>query len=235
MPLRILNRSHHAHHPGAQQGAGKSAIRKSCARAAWLASLLLAATALLMATAALPVQPTPGGTTGTAVDSWLKDLIVITGVSVTYDSNLFRNPGLLVSRNPTPSPAAISDCASTNPRPAAISARYHPELYPLRQIQYLDFDALNYSGAWNWKLGTRVSGKLSASRSESLAPFEDTLGFGRNVRISQNQAFDLDGWMVDGWHLLLGVSQADQKSEQKASSTARPTSARPVPASASNT
>ena len=82
------------------------------------------------------------------------------------------------------------------------------------KFKYLDFDALNYNGSWQWQFGTRFSGKLSASRSESLAPFEDALGTQRNVRIVENQAFDVDAWAFGGWHLLLGVIQDDQSSEQ---------------------
>lgn len=160
-------------------------------------------------------QPVARAQTDNAMDTPFKALIVVVGGSVTYDSNLFRNPGLLTQ--PQSDTITSGQVGLRFDKPYALQhfrlditqsyTRYN-------KFKYLDFDALNYSGAWTWKLGTRVSGKLSASRAESLAPFEDTLGFGRNVRINQNQAFDLDGWIVDGWHLLLGVSQADQKSEQ---------------------
>lgn len=180
----------------------------------WRLAIIITSVAVALAPPTVLAQSAaPTGTTTT--DSPFKDLSVVVGGSVTYDSNLFRNPGLLIKPQ--------SD-TFTN---AYVGLRFDKP-YALQRFQiditqsytrydkfsYLDFDALNYSGAWSWKLGTRVSGKLSASRTESLAPFEDTLGFGRNVQISQNQAFDLDAWMVDGWHLLLGVSQADQKSEQ---------------------
>lgn len=150
-----------------------------------------------------------------AMDTPFKALIVVVGGSVTYDSNVFRNPGLLIKPQ--------SDTITSGQIGLRLDKPYALQHFQLDitqsytrydKFKYLDFDALNYSGAWTWKLGTRVSGKLSASRTESLAPFEDTLSFRRNVRINQNQAFDLDGWLVDGWHLLLGVSQADQKSEQ---------------------
>lgn len=153
--------------------------------------------------------------TGTALDSPFKALSVIVGGSVTYDTNLFRNPGILI--NPQSDTITSANIGLRLDQPYA-QQRFQLDITKsytrYDKFNYLDFEALNYSGAWNWKLGTRLSGKLSASRSESLAPFEDTLSFRRNLRISQNQAFDLDAWMLDGWHLLLGVSQADQKSDQ---------------------
>jgi exopolysaccharide biosynthesis operon protein EpsL len=81
----------------------------------------------------------------------------------------------------------------------------------------LDFDSLDYRGAWLWQVGSRVTGTLSADRKESLAPFEDALNSGstaRNVRINENRVFNLDARAFADWHLLLGVNQSNQKSEQ---------------------
>ncbi len=149
----------------------------------------------------------------TSTDNPLKVFTVLVDSSVTSDSNLFRRSEAL----------AQSDTITTGKLGFRFDKPYGQQHFQIEvaktltkyeKFSYLDFDAINYNGAWLWHLGPRISGKLSASRSESLAPFEDTLGTQRNVRISQNQAFDLDGQISGGWHLLLGTAQNDQKSEQ---------------------
>jgi len=163
--------------------------------------------------AALAQSPAPAA--NAMETSLTKDVSVIVGGGVTHDSNLFRNPGLLVGKQSDTYTNAYVGLRLDKPY---LQQRFQLDITQsyiwYDKFSYLDYDALNYSGAWLWQLGTRFSGRLSASRAESLAPFEDTLSFRRNLRITQNQAFDLDGWLVDGWHLLLGVSQDDQKSEQ---------------------
>ena len=148
-----------------------------------------------------------------STDNPFKVFTVLVDGSVTSDSNLFRRPEAF----------AQSDTITTGKLGFRFDKPYSQQHFQLEvaktitkyeKFSYLDFDALNYNGAWQWHLGPRISGKLSASRSESLAPFEDTLGTQRNVRITQNQAFDLDGQIGGGWHLLLGTAQNDQKSEQ---------------------
>ena len=139
---------------------------------------------------------------------------VFVGGSVSHDSNLFR---LTNSANPK------SDTINATGVGLRIDKPYSRQRFQLdvsetatryNKFSYLNFDALNYRGAWLWNLGPRLSGTLSADRSKALAPFEDTLGNQRNVSITKSHAFNIDGWAFGGWHLLLGVSQSDQKSEQ---------------------
>jgi len=176
----------------------------------------LTSAAIAIASAATPawsqVAASNSSSNGTAEYPFQKDLTLVAGGGVTSDSNLFRRP--------TPQSETISNGyiglrldKSYGQQQVQLNVTQTATRYG--KFKYLDFDSLSYSGAWNWRLGKHFSGNLSASRNESLSPFEDTAaGIGRNVRISQNQAFDLDSWITDGWHLLLGVSQSDQKSEQ---------------------
>lgn len=177
-----------------------------------LGRLLISATVLLAAPSAWSQFTAPSGTNESTVPL-LKELTVITGATVTNDSNLFRRPGALAQ-----SETITSGYLGLRLDKALAQQQFQLDITKTvtryDKFDYLNFDALSYSGTWNWRLGTRLSGKLSASRTESLAPFEDTLGAGRNVRISENQALDADVWATGGWHLLLGISQADQKSEQ---------------------
>jgi len=151
----------------------------------------------------------------TGTDTPLKNLTVLVGGSVTHDSNLFRSPGL-TGIGPQ------SDTISTAYVGLRLDQPYGLQRFTLDLTQsynrydrfsYLDYEPLTYGGAWLWQLGTRLSGRLGVTRSETQS-FENQLSPLRNVRINQTEAFDLDAWMLDGWHLLLGVGQSDQKSER---------------------
>ena len=80
------------------------------------------------------------------------------------------------------------------------------------KFAFLDRNAFNYQGAWQWHLTPRISGTLSASRSESLVAFDDTQTLVRNVRVTTNRGLSLDAWLFGGWHLLGGVSESVSKS-----------------------
>ena len=80
------------------------------------------------------------------------------------------------------------------------------------KFAFLNNKAFNYQGAWYWHLTPRISGTLSADRSESLIPFDDTRELTRNVRVSRNEGLSVDGWLFGGWHLLGGLSESSTKS-----------------------
>ncbi|MGH8730416.1 MAG: XrtB/PEP-CTERM-associated polysaccharide biosynthesis outer membrane protein EpsL [Burkholderiales bacterium] len=140
-------------------------------------------------------------------------LNVVAGAGVTYDSNLFR-----VANDPQ------SDIISNASVGLRIDKRYAQQRFQFDitetasrygNFSQLDFDALDYRGAWLWHFSPRLSGTLSASRYENPVPFEDTLGFKRrDVRTNENYVFSLDAWVSGGWHLLLGASAEKQTSEQ---------------------
>lgn len=149
--------------------------------------------------------------TTTTAESPFKPLSVFTGVTVSHDSNVFRQP------------SARSDTITSGYIGLRLDKAYSRQQFLLTVVQRatrydrlsdLNYDGTDYDGNWNWQAGKRFNGKLSASRTQSLVPFNDTLGTGRNVRITQNQAFDLDGLIDGGWHGLLGLSQSEQKSER---------------------
>lgn len=79
------------------------------------------------------------------------------------------------------------------------------------KFAFLDRNGFSYNGAWQWHLTPRISGTLSADRSESLVGFADTQVLSRNVLVTSNQGLSLDGWLFGGWHLLGGVSTTTQK------------------------
>jgi hypothetical protein len=86
--------------------------------------------------------------------------------------------------------------------------------YSYANFSELDFTGLNYFGAWYWHLTPRISGSLSASRTETPTQFSYTLSRQSNVATDENYVFNLAGNVSGGWHVLLGASQVDRTSEQ---------------------
>jgi exopolysaccharide biosynthesis operon protein EpsL len=139
------------------------------------------------------------------------------GVSVSHDSNFFRDPGLL--RDPQ------SETVTTGYLGLRIDKPYAQQRFLLDatatafrydKFSYLNFNALDYRAAWDWRLTSRLSGMLSAARSETPTQFQNSSGQQSNVTITENYVFSLDGWLFGGWHLLLGAPQSNRTSEQSA-------------------
>jgi exopolysaccharide biosynthesis operon protein EpsL len=141
----------------------------------------------------------------------------VVGADVSYDSNLFRQPSSAKLTSDTLGIAYVGLRIDTQQSLQRFQLDITETMRRYANTTSLNFDALDYRGAWLWQVGTRVTGTLSADRKESLAPFEDALNPGnnlRNVRINENRIFNLDAWAFDDWHLLLGINQSTQKSEQ---------------------
>jgi len=148
-----------------------------------------------------------------SLDNPVKVFTVFIDGSVSSDSNLFRRPSQFAqSETITAAKLGLRLDKPMGLQHFRLEVAKSATTY--EKFKYLDFDSTDYNGSWQWQFGTRLSGNLKASRTESLAPFEDTLGAQRNVRITENQALDLDAWAFGGWHILFGASQDDQRSEQ---------------------
>lgn len=170
---------------------------------------LLAGTTLALP--AFAEVPEPSG----AVEDLLhKDLKISVGGTVTHNSNQFLSPK---SVNP------LSETLTATNIGLALDKTYSRQRFKLDLTQSvnryakssrLNFDSLNYQGAWQWQITSRLSGSLSASRRESLVPFEVDGGTVRNLSVSENRSFKIDASNLGNWHLLAGLSQSDQKSEQ---------------------
>jgi exopolysaccharide biosynthesis operon protein EpsL len=123
--------------------------------------------------------------------------------------------------NPLRQPEAVSDRISTLFLGLRVDRAYAQQrllldvtttAYRYDRLSYLDFDALNYSGLWAWRLGRRWNGTLGAERSESLVNYSE---FGdpsvRNV-LTQERAFaSAEAWLGGGWHLRGGLERLTQK------------------------
>jgi exopolysaccharide biosynthesis operon protein EpsL len=141
---------------------------------------------------------------------------LVVGADVSRDSNLFRQPS---------SARLTADTISMAYVGLRVDKQYSLQRFQLdvtetvrsyAKTKTLDFNSLDYRGAWLWQVGPRLTGTLSADRRESLVPFEDVLNPGttvRNVRVTENRAFTLDGWAIGDWHLILGANQTSQVSD----------------------
>jgi len=151
------------------------------------------------------------------------DFNVVTGGSVTYDSNIFR---LSSSADPQTALGRTSKADVTKLFYAGIK---YDKQYSLQRLQLdvtqswsrhvdfprLDFDSLEYRANWQWYVTPKLSGTVHADRSKALVSFEDFSGTQRITRINETRRFSLDANPVGGWHALGGVSEKVQSSSQR--------------------
>ena len=140
-----------------------------------------------------------------------RPLMVLIGSSVTSDSNVFHlsasdDPQALLGR------PSKSDRISTTYAGLRLDKPYAQQrflldvtetAYRYDNFSFLDFNALQYQGAWQWHFTPRVSGTLAADRTEALVNYTDFRNTSqRNVRTVQNNSLSMDAWMFGGWHLV---------------------------------
>lgn len=173
------------------------------------------ATMCMIATASM-TQPAAAQFEGEASDANGRPVSVVLGADIRQDSNLFRQPS---SAQLTSDTITVAYVGLRIDKPVSLQ-RFQLDITETMtkyaKTSYLDFNALDYGGAWLWQIGPRISGTLSADRKESLVPFEDVNNPGNpapNVRISENKVFSLDAWALGNWHLLLGAGQSSQTSD----------------------
>jgi exopolysaccharide biosynthesis operon protein EpsL len=127
------------------------------------------------------------------------------GGSLARDSNIFRAPDARADNIGTAYLGVALDKSYAQQR---IRADVTLTAYRYENFSYLDFEGLNYLGAWEWRLTPRISGTLTASRAESLADYSEFRNSGqRNVRTTENSAALADAWLFGGWHVTGGWTQ----------------------------
>jgi len=127
------------------------------------------------------------------------------GGSLGYDSNFFRSPEASSERVATAYAGLSIDKAYAQQRfrldLTEIAYRYD-------NFSHLDFEALNYLGAWDWKLGPRIGGTLSATRAQSLVDYSEFRNPGQqNIRTTENYAAGVEARVFGGWHLTGALSE----------------------------
>lgn len=145
--------------------------------------------------------------------------------TVLWDGNVFRLPAEAADPQSARGISGKADRIATSLVGLVLDKAYAQQRVQLEltqtAIRYdkfstLNRDAFEYRGNWRWHLTPRISGSVSASRSESLVSFEDEQVVQRIVRVTSNRGATVDGWLFGGWHLLAGVSETTTTSSGQA-------------------
>jgi hypothetical protein len=94
------------------------------------------------------------------------------GGSRSWDSNIFRQPAG-AARQERINQAYVGLSIDKPYAQQRFRLDITETAYRYENFSHLDFDALNYLGAWGWRLGPRLGGTLSAARAESLADYSE--------------------------------------------------------------
>src|SRR6266480_2406423 len=147
-------------------------------------------------------------------------VMALIGSSVTWDSNVFHLPSSVDAQALLGRPAKSDRISATYAglrvdKPYA-QQRFLLELtetaYRYDNFSFLDFNALQYQGSWQWHFTPRVSGTLAADRTEALVNYTDFRDPStRNVRTIDNRLLSVDAWLFGGWHLLGAARQQAAK------------------------
>ena len=141
-----------------------------------------------------------------------RPVMLVVGGNVTWDDNLFRVPHTQPVQSDRISSAYVGVRVDKPYGQQRLLFNVTETAYRYQKLSYLDFEALDYRGAWQWRLGPRVSGVLSADRSEAQVNYADTTDTSqRNLRTTQNQRFSVDGWVSGGWHLVASALRREQR------------------------
>lgn len=81
---------------------------------------------------------------------------------------------------------------------------------------FLNSDAVNYTGRWLWEIGgSHLHGELAADRSEVQNSFAEVRNFSqRNMRVGENQRFNVEYDFHPSWHLVGSLSHHTVTNEQ---------------------
>lgn len=139
----------------------------------------------------------------------------VVGTTATYDNNLFRlSSGGAV---PVPGQSSRSDMIYTAYAGIRVDKQYSLQRFQLdatatrytfRTYDFLNFSSVDYRAAWLWSVTPRLTGTLSADRTENQTSYADfARGNTQNIQINESRRFMADWWATGGWHLTGGVYQ----------------------------
>jgi exopolysaccharide biosynthesis operon protein EpsL len=130
----------------------------------------------------------------------------VAGVSRQHDNNIFKTASAEESEQITSLFAGLRLDKQYSLQRFKASATVTNNRYS--NNDYLNFTSKNFDLAWLWALTPKLTGTISADRSESLNDFNDFRNQSvLNVKTTQNQLFQADLAPGGGWHLLAGVSR----------------------------
>lgn len=132
------------------------------------------------------------------------------------ESNLFRQPA-----------HEQGDTIQTTALTLALSKPFSQQRFSLdttlidyrySKNDYLDYQAKNYNGTWNWALTHRLSGVLMATQTEVQNSFVDytanTPQTRRNIRTTQVHHAGAEWKITEGWRLVGGLTNNEQRNSE---------------------
>lgn len=147
-------------------------------------------------------------------------LSYVVSAGMVYDNNVFRLPSWVdpqtVIGKPTKSDQIQSESIGIN-----LDKKYSNQDVQFKAnvtnnkfstFSFLDYFNTKYSAAWNWNLGTRLSGSLSDDRTQTLSSFTDIHTYTRNLITVDTRHLDADWWVESNWHVLLGTTDSKSTS-----------------------
>ena len=136
-------------------------------------------------------------------------LNVVGGISVLRDSNVFKRKDATADTTQSYFAGLRLDLPYSQQRFELDVTR---TAYRHTDLAFLDFDGTDYRGAWRWYLTSRLTGSLTAARTEQQVPYLDFQGTQKNIARTRREGFTLDGVVGYGVHVIGGASHVEQTS-----------------------
>lgn len=154
---------------------------------------------------------------------------ILLGADVKYEDNLFR-----VDEDTPLGNASKHDLVHTYSAGIRFDKKYSLQRLQLeatftdnryQENDFLDWKGFNYRAAWLWSLTPRITGRLLATRNETLNNFGDfrridpnaDTGPQRNlqsIQTNERREFTADVLLWGGWHVVGGVSNIESRNSQ---------------------
>lgn len=137
-------------------------------------------------------------------------LLFTAGTSVTWDDNVFKQPGNGESDRISATYVGLRVDKTHAQQRFLLDATQ--SVYKYHRFSHLDYEPLQYRGAWQWRVSPRLSGTLSADRSQSLVNYSDFRDpTQRNLHTVENLAFAADLRLIGGWNLSGGLQRQESR------------------------
>lgn len=162
---------------------------------------------------------------------------LVAGASVRYEDNLFRLKNATQAEqqvgNSQRSDWIYSEYAGIKIDKPYAMQRFQLDLTAFHNhnqtYHFLDFNGVNYRGAWLWQLTFYISGELSASQNQSITPYSDFRGRDaaanlvlnrRSVQTNESRVFNFDGDIGMGIHLVGAATESRSRNSQNSRAVA---------------
>jgi exopolysaccharide biosynthesis operon protein EpsL len=141
----------------------------------------------------------------------------IASSGINFDDNVFRlppnadaqtylGPGK-TSKSDSPRFLSIGIDVDKKYLSQALTFKASGTIYKYNNFSNLNYTSSSIKGAWNGRVGSKLTGGLSVARTQTLNNPADTRVYSRNLNTTNNINFNGDGWVSSNWHLLLGLSK----------------------------